>query len=48
MKKYVFNLRNEELPVIIVAKNLQSAMARLTEGGFYSEDQVTNISILQK
>lgn len=53
MKKYVFTLHldtKEETGVDqipVVAKNLQSALAKLCQGGFYNEDQVINISIVK-
>lgn len=54
MKKYVFTIHIDnsdetgvdQIPVI--AKNLQSALAKLCQGGFYNENQVINISILNQ
>lgn len=53
MKKYVFTIhleRKEEQGVDqipVIAKNLQSALAKLCQGGFYNEDQVINIAIVK-
>ena len=49
MKKFVFTVKqpggDETIPV--VAKNLASAVAKLSQGGFYSEDDITNIEIVK-
>lgn len=50
MKKYVFTLHldTKEEQVPIVAKNIQSAVAKLCQGDYYNEDQIVNISIFKK
>lgn len=54
MKRYVFTLHldtEEEQGVdqiVIVAKNMQSAIAKLCHGDFYNEDQVINVAISKK
>jgi hypothetical protein len=53
MKKYVFTLHLDteqeqgvdQVPVI--AKNIQSAIAKLCQGNFYNEDQIINIAIVK-
>jgi hypothetical protein len=54
MKKYIFTialhgakeLGVDQIPII--AKNMQSALAKLCQGDFYTEDQVINVSIFKK
>jgi 3-phosphoglycerate kinase len=36
----------DQIPII--AKNMQSALAKLCQGDFYTEDQVINVSIFKK
>ncbi len=38
-------MSGETYPVPIIAKNIQSALAKLCTGGYYNENQITNISI---
>lgn len=53
MKKYIFTLDLntdqekgvDQIPVI--AKNIQSAIAKLCQGDFYKEDQIVNIAIIK-
>ena len=54
MKKYIFTIAPDtpeeqgvdQIPII--AKNMQSAMAKLCQGDFYTEDQVIEVSIFKK
>lgn len=54
MKKYVFTIAIDtpeeqgvdQIPII--AKNMQSALAKLCQGDFYTEDQVINVGISKK
>ena len=54
MKKYIFTIHidtEEEQGVELVpimAKNIQSAVAKLCQGDFYQEDQIINITVVKK
>lgn len=53
-KRYVFTLHLDTTEekgadlVVIIAKNMQSAIAKLTVDNYYNEDQITNVSVIKK
>ncbi len=53
MKKFVFTVvlnNNQESGVeivTIIAKNIQSAVAKLCQGEFYNEDNISSIAIVR-
>jgi len=54
MKKYIFSIHFDteedqgvEL-VPIMAKNIQSSIAKLCQGDFYQENQIINIAVVKK
>ena len=47
MKRYIFTLDSQVLPVIIMAKNMQSAIAKLCSGDFYKEEEIKQVEIIK-
>lgn len=53
-KRYIFTLHLDTAEekgadqVSIIAKNMQSAIAKLTADDYYNEDQIINVSIFKK
>jgi hypothetical protein len=51
MKRYIFTIKttpeNKEEMIPVVAKNIQSAIAKLCQGDYYNEDQIRYIQIFK-